>query len=419
MTNMTRIFRTLTSKYPYKEYHPDDKKFTINACHWGQLKLFYTELEFLAICSKYYDMAKCVVVYVGAAPGNHTEFLTKLFPELHWILYDPAKFFIERSDKIEIFTGRDGYFTDATVEQVKKNKRTHGKHILFISDIRMGNDDKDEFEIGVWNDMIQQQQWAIKLNCTMAMLKLRFPYIFDNKVKIDKDYDMSQISDHIKINKHYPDSVLSLLYLEGEIFIQINPPINSTETRLIIRQNPDKTYNMRYYDAKMYEGQLFYFNTVDRIETEYEYRDSEKLKNHLAGFDNSYDRVSEFYIWSRYLKYYLKEEYDFDKLVKFIYDLHDFLDKTTHRNILTCKIDTLDKRKLHNKDKLLENKNVIIAESRDMIYTLKNQISLIKYHNEKILDKNEYDTQIRILRNSAGSIEKIMDKKIMPFLNRK
>jgi hypothetical protein len=36
-----------------------------NRCHWGQLKLFYTELEFLTLCmERDYKMEECVCVYI-------------------------------------------------------------------------------------------------------------------------------------------------------------------------------------------------------------------------------------------------------------------------------------------------------------------------------------------------------------------
>ena len=57
--------------------------------HWGQRKLLFSEIEFLTL---YGHLAK-TVVYAGAAPGTHINYLSKeLFPEHKWVLVDPAPF---------------------------------------------------------------------------------------------------------------------------------------------------------------------------------------------------------------------------------------------------------------------------------------------------------------------------------------
>ena len=63
-----------------------------NTIHWGQRKLLIGEIEFL---TRYWDPVKYptpVVLYVGAASGEHLIILGKLFPTIRWILIDPAKF---------------------------------------------------------------------------------------------------------------------------------------------------------------------------------------------------------------------------------------------------------------------------------------------------------------------------------------
>jgi len=65
--------------------------------HWGQRKLFFSELEFFLryTSSRLPQPGKEVlqqVVYAGAAPGIHTNYLSDLFPGLRFHLVDPAPF---------------------------------------------------------------------------------------------------------------------------------------------------------------------------------------------------------------------------------------------------------------------------------------------------------------------------------------
>lgn len=59
--------------------------------HWGQRKLFLSELYFL---TKYSKLGK-VVIYAGAAPGTHIEYLATLFPEHIFLLVDPCHYDIK------------------------------------------------------------------------------------------------------------------------------------------------------------------------------------------------------------------------------------------------------------------------------------------------------------------------------------
>lgn len=57
---------------------------TVN--HWGQLKLFLGEVDFL---TTYLDVPKLCVVYAGASPGHHLEALVRAMPSnWTWELYD-------------------------------------------------------------------------------------------------------------------------------------------------------------------------------------------------------------------------------------------------------------------------------------------------------------------------------------------
>ena len=83
-----KMFRTLslsTEKFDYRSKVVPKK----STQHWGQRKLFLTELDFL---TRYLNHSSNKVLYVGASPGTHLLMILELFPQLELILYDPRNF---------------------------------------------------------------------------------------------------------------------------------------------------------------------------------------------------------------------------------------------------------------------------------------------------------------------------------------
>ena len=126
------LFITDKSKQlPYIE-RPDSERSTL---HWGQLKLFMSELWFMM---KYTKGAKSLV-YAGAAPGNHIPFLAGLFPHIQFILYDPAPFCKGltggRSKNVRCY---NELFTENSVKKYMIKGNSSSSSMLFICDIRTG-----------------------------------------------------------------------------------------------------------------------------------------------------------------------------------------------------------------------------------------------------------------------------------------
>ena len=432
---MNKIFRTINYNYPTLSWS-DAKKiknpFDLRACHWGQLKLFYSELEFLTLCSKYFNLKECVIVYIGSAPGTHIEFLKNLFPELYWILYDPAKFVVKSDKNIEIHTGKDGFFTNNKVQEVLNNPKIKGKKILYISDIRTHNESgrtRVEHEKDIFDDMVQQQNWIIMMNADIYMLKFRLPHKYYNPDISQFQYELpKQYKDRIIIKDDEEiDKDNKIMYLDGNIFLQISPPSSSTETRLIGLKSDDK-FILKYYDRVKYDNQLQYFNLKDRFENYY-YDESEDLKNYLIGFDNSYDRVCEYFIYSQYVKYYLKEtdkKERHNKAIKFLYETHHHLSVKAFKNILSCPIDTISKN-LHKinefindiggKENIIEFKKILLNNYDKLINFIEDQIDYFESNRKKIsnvLNNKQIDYQIQngqiALNRLKTNIDKITER---------
>jgi len=249
--------------------------------HWGQRKLLLSEIEFLTLFANNNisninnnnvkdndDGDKQVVVYVGAAPGRHIPYLSDLFPQLIFHLYDPVKFDITANNKIKIF---QQLFSNADAEKYV------GQNILFISDIRSVDYEsvsEDEYHKGILRDLQTQEQWYITIQPYKALLKFRFPYTNDQTD-----------------------------YLDGDVYFQAWSPVSSTETRLVpsgftVDYNTGKSIvNKKVYDHIKYEQQLYYYNNVTRVAL---YPHNVKSKE----LDHCYDCQCEIHTLGQYLKAY-------------------------------------------------------------------------------------------------------------------
>jgi 16S rRNA G966 N2-methylase RsmD len=257
----------LTQNFPQKAYHRGGQNPKL--IHSGQRKLLLSEIEFL---TRMFANAKkreekeekknYQVLYIGAAPGIHIPYLAEMFPEVKFILYDPARFEIKETNQIKI---HQKLFTDDEVKNF-----IGVKNLLFISDIRstprqnyQAPDEADpEFEAEVSKNLEQQKKWVLQLQPLRSLLKFRLPFATNNEE-------------------------LSTSYFDGVIFFQCYAPSTSSETRLEVGPHPKELV----YSHLKYEQQLFYFNTMYRNQSFFHY-------NRRYGW--SYDTIREFFILKKY-----------------------------------------------------------------------------------------------------------------------
>lgn len=280
-----------------------------NGCHWGQLKLFYTELEFLTLASVKHDLSKCTLVSVGAAPGHSVSLLRRMFPELRFILIDPATFFAKEDSHVKIM---NTLFTDDTVRTILEDENNKESTILFVSDIRLTVDDSNGFEEAMFVDMVSQQRWSIDIGAAMSMFKFRMPFADAKTGPRDMRYDYKSLRgagsvSRISLKKGVPADPSTIprgtmVYLDGEIRLQLYPPSNSAETRLIVHRKPTGKYMLRAYDYDSYEKTMNHFNTTTRCAA-FTYPHGLMLAEQIAGFDaQSYECACEAHIVSEYLR---------------------------------------------------------------------------------------------------------------------
>jgi hypothetical protein len=234
------------------KYEPRKNEITTNI-HFGQLKLLMSEIQFL---TRYYNGEKALVVYAGAAPGQHFPLLSKYFPNIIFHLHDPAPFRIGSSKKIKIF---NQYFTDEVAEGYRGKK-----NIYFISDIRRDPGGRDTEKM-IIEDNEWQKTWLEIIGPKQALLKFHIPY--PGTIKSEK-----------------------YKYLDGEVYAQCFAPRSSTETRLVPikieksvsrRESSDRKSrdsmvikeNTKYKEKKWstidYEQRASYFNRIIREKYKY------------------------------------------------------------------------------------------------------------------------------------------------------
>eukprot|EP00913_Durusdinium_trenchii_P032528 g30453.t1 len=140
------------SEFPEDFEDPSDS----DTVHWGQRKLFMAELELLL------DFASeaQLLVYAGAAEGQHLAFLCELFPEIEVEAWDPRPFAPsavppEAPENLHDLANRD-------------------VPILFVSDIRTANwqvDTTEEHDRRLLADLQAQQRWVEVLHPKRALLQ--------------------------------------------------------------------------------------------------------------------------------------------------------------------------------------------------------------------------------------------------------
>ena len=258
--------------------------------HHGQRKLFVGELQFLTRVTKYAKdpSRELVIVYAGAAPGQHLPYLAELFPQMVFHLYDPAPFKFAKQNAVKLHTYNE-YFTDDIAKQWADTADA------FICDIRVGIDTGEaawsqEFEDQVAADMAAQERWTYLMRPTFgAMLKFRPPY-----VNAGED--------------------LAIKYIDGYVLWQTWPPKFSTEGRLVVppdfwknketnKENKEVGINSleslrKPFDVAQYQDACAYHNMVVRPWAIYAFPAPNMEK--VPGYDRCFDCTNEANAWIEY-----------------------------------------------------------------------------------------------------------------------
>jgi cap2 methyltransferase len=226
-----------------------------------------SEIEFL---TKYTNKSdKMTVIYAGAGPGGHINYLSKLFKNIYFVLIDPLN---KNKWNIKECKGKIKIIYDYMTDEMAKKLKCQYENILFISDIRVRKTsmkmNEKKREDGIIIDNEAQKKWHEILNPKASLLKFRCPfYLKDTK------------------NKNYR-------YLKGDIYLPVWGGVETCECRLMVEGN-----DVCFYDIKKYEEKMMYFNTETRVQ----YYDH-NIK--IDGICHCYDCRSEIHILRSYIDKY-------------------------------------------------------------------------------------------------------------------
>jgi cap2 methyltransferase len=252
--------------------------------HAGQRKLLMSEIYFMtnvhierALANPTLDAdAPFLCIYAGACPCTHLNVLMSMFPNVLFVLVDPAfselknrartkridenrvvvwgeKFSEHIIDIIHAWIGvrnfKQGsaqfksipdtyfpYFTD--LYKLVPFDVELREDILFISDIRVNARDETAIE----SDMDRQAIWFHQIKASYGLLKFRLPYVTE------------------QWGSNWRQHGLMRVYLAGDVYMPIWGPRSTTECRLFVKRNCD----VSTYDPIKHECKFAGFNQHDR-----------------------------------------------------------------------------------------------------------------------------------------------------------
>ena len=391
-----KIIPETTNDLTFQSQYIGDARDFQSRCHWGQKKLLLSEIQFLTkVCQKLNtkSLKDYAVVYAGAAHGFHFPILYNLFPDLIWLLYDPARFSKEagmhpQKEKVKIF---NQFFTDDTIKHAKQN--SENRKILFISDIRLTPDEE-----AVMKDMISQAKWGTDLEADYMLLKYKLPYDDENTKQYKTNtIDDLQINPKYIINPKLKADDKTLLYLKGDIYLQLFAHIHSIELRLMVEKVNGK-YELETVKYSEIEKKMFYFNTS--LRTSWSTEDYDFL-HYIPGYDSSIECVMEYFIIKNYYEY-LHNIKDKNIIIQKIFDMAFFHEKLAHTTFINCNYDTMIRtiKKFEKKkdDNIVEKLKLWKEISKlNIELSAKTQKEIIMKSGKEILGQDRVNRAIKYL----------------------
>ena len=348
-------------------------------CHWGQMKLLASELEFLT--DAWIETGKprrMVVVYAGSADGMHIPVIANMFPEAIIHAYDGRRFHpsVYQHPRIRVRDGHEGYVTDEAMPAIRRAalvdlrgfEEAGEGALLFVSDIRGGKPTNEN----VHADMMSQARWCGVLGASHMLLKFRLPYPSPKGggslpgVTPARPHEFVNVADNTVTSVSPEASPYKYLYLRGDVVPQLFAPVHTTETRLVVRA----PLGLHDYDALAYEEQLNAFNLGVRRTS---HPLNPPLDLWLPGHDRAYESAQLYRIVENYVNVRSSSNsgrppeepsspssahHHLDpRVARLIFVIERHLAKHSHRTLAGCVIRTLEDYHNDLQKKTLCNKN--------------------------------------------------------------
>ena len=297
--NVKNLIQKYSENLPREKY--EEKYFrTLPSLKWGQRKLLITLIQFL---TKYYHCykqdEKKYLLYVGASPGYNINYLMKLFPDIHFIMYDKVDTEVDLSQKNVEFYQR--YFTDEDAYKYAN------KNLFFVCDIRT-LDTKDHHNIIREIKQRIDKKTATKEDYeTLVYHEEQANSIIDDNMVMQQKWAniMNPLKSHLKFRLKWDQNETK--YFDGDIYFQPWIGNGSIEMR-IVPNGKEKVYN-----NKIAEEVCFWFNKNRR---------REKLVSPFKGVYPFHDNILEAVILAEYLVTFKNYSYeDNEKLGERVYEM--------------------------------------------------------------------------------------------------
>lgn len=245
----------------YQPYFSKQDMPNFKSHHWGQRKLLLTEILYFSVLIQKLGCVVLYIIYAGAAPSDHILFLSKLFPNFHFLLVDPERWnddFVKIDPRLgkanfsnkgptvvinEKITVYHQFFTDDLARKLRKE--LDGKMICFISDIRPTN-------IDAKSSGIEEREETILEN--MEMQKRWYQILKQGDGETEGDPNCWAM---FKFRPSFTQPIFQ--YLSGQLFYQPWAPLKSAELRLITN-----SLQTRFYNSRWLEQHLIWYNEIKR-----------------------------------------------------------------------------------------------------------------------------------------------------------
>ena len=218
-------------------YDAGNKGNSVRNVHYGQLKLFVTEMWCLSKVVN--SMENIIILYVGSAPGFHIPVLLEYFPmitEIH--CYDPYATEIKETDVVKIYKEP---FTTELAEQWASRE-----NVIFMSDIRSGDPADIKQKVAVINreSFDQFKEDSVRLN---RLTKSRDQSTKKNAEKdllfLQRQYDDFMVNFNITVDISHDNMVWENMKDQEAWMKIIQPEVSYLKFRLPYKQEHDYVVN--------------------------------------------------------------------------------------------------------------------------------------------------------------------------------
>jgi hypothetical protein len=247
--------------------------------------------------------------------------------------------------------------------------------------------------------MKNQGYWGTELDADFMLFKFKLPY--NDKEEMPRSNNDLKYNINKLMNPLFKtDKPKHMVYLKGDIYLQLYPPYYSTELRLFV-QKKKKKYELAEYNYSDIQDRIFKYNSDYRIQFVCNEKICKNIPtnylNLIPGFDTGIECLMEYNIFKDYYNYFGKIKNDI-KLINKIFDANLLLERLTNKKFYNCVFSAI-KHYNKNKDKygVYETRNLNKINLWEKVIrvklnlNVKAQMEYTRVYGKKILGVNKYN----------------------------